>query len=164
MGTSMLVYMGLFDPSVQGDLEIVMQENNQMFFGNMINAVNNMKINYDHLTDSRNQWELGVKAVDARLPTEPKDTGLYSASNSVTQIDHHPAGVKNFSFVSFRFQIASFVSRDIILRNKYIVEVVSEVGGAWASATLILSFFFFQKFEKKTVFRLKPYASKVEKE
>eukprot|EP00746_Dinoflagellata_sp_MGD_P028734 gnl/MRDRNA2_/MRDRNA2_167903_c0_seq1.p1 gnl/MRDRNA2_/MRDRNA2_167903_c0~~gnl/MRDRNA2_/MRDRNA2_167903_c0_seq1.p1 ORF type:complete len:418 (-),score=57.47 gnl/MRDRNA2_/MRDRNA2_167903_c0_seq1:13-1266(-) len=141
-------YIGLFDAALSGDLEDIMQGNGQTYTANMVNAQNTMKITYDEKTDDRG----GIAAVltDGRS-VESKITNLYSASMSSVPFYYNRATPEDelqfygLPWVKFRFEVSSFVSRKIYLRNKYLSEMWVEFGGAWAGALLIISCFFIEK-------------------
>eukprot|EP00746_Dinoflagellata_sp_MGD_P087847 gnl/MRDRNA2_/MRDRNA2_34812_c0_seq1.p1 gnl/MRDRNA2_/MRDRNA2_34812_c0~~gnl/MRDRNA2_/MRDRNA2_34812_c0_seq1.p1 ORF type:complete len:500 (-),score=79.66 gnl/MRDRNA2_/MRDRNA2_34812_c0_seq1:730-2229(-) len=138
-------YLGLFDASLTGDFNEIFQSNSQIYQANIINGMNVLKFTYDKTVDHRGGY-LAVLSDGRSTDGKAKVTNVFAGSLSSTPVHFYKRmSDAKTPYLWFTFEVSSFVSREITLRNKYLSEMWTEIGGAWASALLITSFFFLEK-------------------
>jgi len=108
--------------------------------------VNTLKFSYDKMIDYRGGYS-AVLTDGKSTEGKGKVTNVFAGSLSETPMYYYKkmSDAENYPYLWFTFEVSSFVSREITIRNKYLSEMWTEIGGAWASALLITSFFFLEK-------------------
>jgi len=145
IGSKPGIEVGFTDPDLLDDPEVLLLAGKPPKVSGY-NAQISVQLTMDTTTDLRTSFSFNPPSSEGFTTKKLYQSNMITAPTAMIDMT---LGENDDKFPSadstIIFQFSSFLSRDVTMRHKTGSEIWAEIGGAWAAALVILTFFFLEK-------------------